>query len=203
MFKRHSYSEKVLENGQVRSAVLSQIPLEHVREMIIITHLSILGSQTRLRGASSPLHQPGDRKYKADDRWFNEAVEAKVAEEPNQMAIASVDKQGRPSVRMVLLKGYDQRGFIFYTNYDSRKGHQLTQNGYAAICMYWEPLQRQVENNSAPVTLYRSHTLFLADVSIQEGSRGPLNARILSLHAKQVCFLWESVSEVHFFERMT
>ena len=78
------------------------------------------------------------------DRWFNEAVEAKVAEEPNQMAIASVDEHGRPSVRMVLLKGYDQRGFIFYTNYDSRKGHQLTQNGYAAICMYWEPLQRQV-----------------------------------------------------------
>ena len=60
------------------------------------------------------------------------------------MAIASVDDHGRPSVRMVLLKGYDQRGFIFYTNYDSRKGHQLTQNGYAAICMYWEPLQRQV-----------------------------------------------------------
>lgn len=71
-------------------------------------------------------------------------MEAKVAEEPNQMAIASVDEHGRPSVRMVLLKGYDQRGFIFYTNYDSRKGHQLTQNGYAAICMYWEPLQRQV-----------------------------------------------------------
>ena len=74
-------------------------------------------------------------------------MEAKVAEEPNQMAIASVDEQGRPSVRMVLLKGYDERGFIFYTNYDSRKGKQLQQNGFAAICMYWEPLQRQARKS--------------------------------------------------------
>lgn len=78
-------------------------------------------------------------------RWFNEAVEAKAAEEPNQMAIASVDEQGRPSLRMVLLKGYDERGFVFYTNYNSRKGQQLQQSGYAAMCMYWEPLQRQVD----------------------------------------------------------
>ena len=77
-------------------------------------------------------------------RWFKEAVDAKVAEEPNQIAIASVDEVGRPSVRMVLLKGYDERGFIFYTNYDSRKGRQLQQSGAAAFCMYWEPLQRQV-----------------------------------------------------------
>ena len=47
-------------------------------------------------------------------------------------------------MRMVLLKGYDERGFIFYTNYDSRKGRQLQQSGAAAFCMYWEPLQRQV-----------------------------------------------------------
>ena len=60
------------------------------------------------------------------------------------MSIASVDEQGRPSLRMVLLKGYDERGFIFYTNYDSRKGRQLQQNGHAALCLYWEPLQRQV-----------------------------------------------------------
>lgn len=59
------------------------------------------------------------------------------------MAIATADADGVPSVRMVLLKGYDDRGFSFYTNYGSRKAQELA-NGHAALCMYWEPLQRQV-----------------------------------------------------------
>lgn len=59
------------------------------------------------------------------------------------MALATADAGGVPSVRMVLLKGYDERGYIFYTNYDSRKAAELA-NGHAALCMYWEPLQRQV-----------------------------------------------------------
>ena len=59
------------------------------------------------------------------------------------MAIASADAKGVPSVRMVLLKGYDERGFMFYTNYSSRKARELA-NGHAALCMYWEPLQRSV-----------------------------------------------------------
>ena len=74
---------------------------------------------------------------------LQEAVDKKVLEEPNQMAIASADANGVPSVRMVLLKGYDERGFMFYTNYNSRKAQELA-NGHAALCMYWEPLQRQV-----------------------------------------------------------
>ena len=67
------------------------------------------------------------------------------------MAIASADAQGVPSVRMVLLKGYDERGFMFYSNYSSRKAQELA-NGHAALCMYWEPLQRQV---SLPAFLAR------------------------------------------------
>lgn len=59
------------------------------------------------------------------------------------MAIASSDAEGNPSVRMVLLKGYDERGFVFYSNYNSRKGKELS-NGKAALCMYWEPFQRSV-----------------------------------------------------------
>lgn len=66
------------------------------------------------------------------------------------MAIASSDAQGNPSVRMVLLKGYDERGFVFYSNYDSRKGKELS-NGKAALCMYWEPFQRSV--SPMPVTV--------------------------------------------------
>ena len=61
------------------------------------------------------------------------------------MAIASADADGVPSVRMVLLKGYDERGFMFYTNYNSRKAQELA-NGHAALCMYWEPLQRSVSS---------------------------------------------------------
>ncbi|KAK9828152.1 hypothetical protein WJX74_001066 [Apatococcus lobatus] len=77
------------------------------------------------------------------DKWFQEAVKANIYKEPNQMAIASSDAEGNPSVRMVLLKGYDERGFVFYSNYDSRKGKELS-NGKAALCMYWEPFQRSV-----------------------------------------------------------
>jgi pyridoxamine 5'-phosphate oxidase len=60
------------------------------------------------------------------------------------MTLATADKQGRPSARVVLLKGVDQRGFVFYTNYDSRKGHELTENPQAALTFYWSEQERQV-----------------------------------------------------------
>ncbi|PNH06863.1 Pyridoxine/pyridoxamine 5'-phosphate oxidase [Tetrabaena socialis] len=77
------------------------------------------------------------------DEWFKAAVAGKVCEEPNAINLASADASGRPSVRSVLLKGYDERGFVFYTNYDSRKGLELV-NGHAAFSIYWEKLQRQI-----------------------------------------------------------
>ncbi|GFR51649.1 hypothetical protein Agub_g14081 [Astrephomene gubernaculifera] len=77
------------------------------------------------------------------DEWFRAAVEGKVCEEPNAISLASCDSGGRPSVRVVLLKGYDRRGFVFYTNYSSRKGEELG-NGWAAFSIYWEKLQRQI-----------------------------------------------------------
>lgn len=91
---------------------------------------------------------------------LQDAVEAKVLEEPNQMALASADSQGVPSVRMVLLKGYDERGFMFYTNYDSRKARELA-NGHAALCMYWEPLQRQVSADISSLPCSQQHTCAL------------------------------------------
>jgi pyridoxamine 5'-phosphate oxidase len=60
------------------------------------------------------------------------------------MTLATADKQGRPSARVVLLKGVDERGFIFFTNYDSRKGHELAENPQAALAFYWSELERQV-----------------------------------------------------------
>lgn len=64
--------------------------------------------------------------------------------EPNVMTLATADKEGRPSARTVLLKGVDERGFLFFTNYDSRKGHELTENPNAALVFYWAELERQV-----------------------------------------------------------
>ena len=62
----------------------------------------------------------------------------------NSMVLATVDKAGRPSTRAVLLKGVDERGFVFYTNYDSRKGLELAENPNAALTFYWPDLERQV-----------------------------------------------------------
>jgi pyridoxamine 5'-phosphate oxidase len=75
--------------------------------------------------------------------WFAAAVAAQVPT-VNAMTLATVDERGRPSARIVLLKEVDDRGFVFFTNYDSRKGRELASNPAAALVMYWEPLHRQV-----------------------------------------------------------
>lgn len=64
--------------------------------------------------------------------------------EPTAVALATATRDGRPSVRMVLLKGFDARGFVFYTNLQSRKGRELAENPYAALCFHWQPLEEQV-----------------------------------------------------------
>jgi pyridoxamine 5'-phosphate oxidase len=76
-------------------------------------------------------------------RWFQEALNSGFTE-PNAMAVATADAQGRPSARILLLKGYDSRGFVFFTNYESRKGHELAQNPYASLLFHWVELERQV-----------------------------------------------------------
>src|SRR5919204_6474881 len=75
--------------------------------------------------------------------WFEEAGAAEVRA-PEAMALATATGDGRPSVRMVLLKGFDERGFVFYTGYESRKGDELEANPRAALLFYWDPLGRQV-----------------------------------------------------------
>jgi len=75
-------------------------------------------------------------------RWFAEAREAVPV--PEQAAVATATPEGRPSVRMVLVKGFDGRGFVFHTGYGSRKGRELDANPYAALLFHWAPLGRQV-----------------------------------------------------------
>ncbi|OMG73313.1 pyridoxamine 5'-phosphate oxidase [Burkholderia ubonensis] len=77
------------------------------------------------------------------DRWFKEALDAKLPE-PNTMTLATVGENGRPSARIVLIKGVDERGFVFFTNYESRKGRDLAAHPYAALLFYWIELERQV-----------------------------------------------------------
>ena len=77
------------------------------------------------------------------DQWLKEALAAQVPE-PNAMTLATVGSDLRPSTRIVLVKGYDERGIVWYTNYDSRKGRQLAGNPYAALQFHWVELERVV-----------------------------------------------------------
>lgn len=76
-------------------------------------------------------------------QWFAQALEAGVAE-PNAMTLATVGPDQAPSARIVLLKGFDENGFVFYTNYESRKGRDLAAHPQAALLFFWQPLERQV-----------------------------------------------------------
>lgn len=76
-------------------------------------------------------------------KWFGEAKEKEI-NDPNAMAVASVDASGRPSIRMVLLKDFDAGGFVFYTNYESRKGTEILGNPQTALLFHWKSLRRQV-----------------------------------------------------------
>src|SRR5436190_15375560 len=83
----------------------------------------------------NPLQQFGN--------WFTAAIEASIRD-VNAMSLATADRDARPSVRIVLLKSFDQDGFVFFTNYESAKGVQLNANPYAALGFYWIELDRQI-----------------------------------------------------------
>jgi len=89
------------------------------------------------------VHDLDPDPLKQFERWFEEAREAGLAA-PEAMALATATPEGRPSVRMVLLKNTDERGFDFYTHYGSRKGGELETNPHAALLFHWQPLGRQV-----------------------------------------------------------
>ncbi len=76
-------------------------------------------------------------------KWYNEVQAAGVSEYP-AMTLATCPSNGRPASRIVYLRGFDERGFAFYTNYNSRKGEELAQNPLASLCFYWKELERQV-----------------------------------------------------------
>jgi pyridoxamine 5'-phosphate oxidase len=102
---------------------------------------------------AAPIEHPGwltggdfteaDEPLRLFAAWFAEAKRSEPIN-PDAMALATVDADGLPNARMVLLKGFDARGFVFYTNLDSVKAHELTDAAKAALTFYWKSLQRQV-----------------------------------------------------------
>lgn len=91
-------------------------------------------------------------------RWFADARAAEV-HEPNAMALATAEPDGAPSVRMVLLKDTDAQGFVFFTDYRSRKGRELDANPHAALCFWWAPLERQVRIQGVTERISREASL--------------------------------------------
>jgi pyridoxamine 5'-phosphate oxidase len=94
------------------------------------------------KGALDEEHADAD-PIRQFGRWWDEALNSQLPE-VNAMTLATADGQGVPSARVVLLKGYDARGFVFFTNYDSRKGRELAVNPKAALLFFWAELERQV-----------------------------------------------------------
>jgi pyridoxamine 5'-phosphate oxidase len=93
------------------------------------------GELDEAHAAADPIAQFG--------RWWEEATKSEIAE-VNAMTLATADAQGRPGARTVLLKDFDARGFVFYTNYESRKGQELAANAQACLLFFWKELERQV-----------------------------------------------------------
>ena len=81
--------------------------------------------------------------------WLDEAIATEGLIEPHAVTVATVAPDGQPSARVVLLRGYDERGFVFFTNYESRKGRELDGAGKAGLLFYWGPLERQIRIDGA------------------------------------------------------
>ena len=127
-------------------------------------------------------------------RWFEEVLAAGL-HEPNAMTLATATSDGRPAARVVLLKGFDERGFVFYTNYEGRKGRELEENPYCALVFYWGELERQVriEGRAGRVSgeeseaYYRSRPLgsrlgaWVSEQSRPVGDRATLEERLREL----------------------
>ena len=84
-----------------------------------------------------------DNPFELFQRWFEEAKKKEI-NDPNALALGTANKEGIPSVRMVLLKGHSEKGFVFYTNLNSQKGNEIKENPNATMCFHWKSLLRQI-----------------------------------------------------------
>ena len=84
-----------------------------------------------------------DNPFELFQKWFDEAKKKEI-NDPNALALGTANKEGIPSVRMVLLKGHSEKGFVFYTNLNSQKGNEIKENPNASMCLHWKSLLRQI-----------------------------------------------------------
>jgi pyridoxamine 5'-phosphate oxidase len=139
----------------------------------------------------------GDNPFEIARRWLTEA-EASEINDPNAIALSTVDADGLPNVRMVLLKEIEDDAFVFYTNYESRKGQEILSTGKAAFVIHWKSLHRQIrvrgtvtkEDGEKADAYYASRSLksrlgaWASRQSQPLGSRGELMAEVAKLTAK-------------------
>ncbi|WP_343728433.1 pyridoxamine 5'-phosphate oxidase [Duganella sp.] len=153
MAKRLFSAEQMAQLGsamQVRRGIPPALPVSQVPEQQAVPLNNTVADGVVLADlrldygrASLTEHDVLDDPIAQFGKWFEEALHAKV-NEPNAMSVATVDADGKPSSRIVLIKQYDQRGFTWYTNYESQKGQQLRANPHAALLFFWSELERQV-----------------------------------------------------------
>lgn len=160
-----------------------QLEIEHLRQDYRQASLDVSDVD------ANPFHQFG--------KWFQEAMQAELPE-PNAMTLATATTAGRPSARIVLLKGFDEKGFVFFTNYESRKGQEMLENPQAALVFFWQGLERQVriEGRIAKVQSEESTAYFqsrpkgsqigawASPQSRSIGSRAELEANVQALEEK-------------------
>jgi len=110
---------------------------------------------------ASPIIPAAAEPYALFRQWFDEAAAADP-HLPEAISLATAGRDGRPSVRMVLLKEFGPAGLVFYTNGDSRKGREIAENPYGAVCLYWKPLGRQIraEGPLRPVSAAEADAYF-------------------------------------------
>ena len=121
--------------------------------------------QLRREYADKPLHKEDlhVNPFKQFERWFNDAIATQIVE-ANAMSLATVDEKARPSIRTVLLKLFDENGFVFFSNYESKKAKDIAQNPHVALHFVWLDLQRQlrIEGEVEKVSMAESLTYFLS-----------------------------------------
>lgn len=137
---------------------------------------SILGNMSET-GLTSGDFTEENEPFALFGAWLKDA-EASEINDPNAVAVATVDENGLPNVRMVLLKGYDSRGFVFYTNFESQKGQEILGQKKAAMCFHWKSLRRQVR--------LRGEVEVVSDAEADEYFHSrPLGSRIGAWASKQ------------------
>eukprot|EP01114_Cavostelium_apophysatum_P024852 TRINITY_DN9902_c0_g1_i1.p1 TRINITY_DN9902_c0_g1~~TRINITY_DN9902_c0_g1_i1.p1 ORF type:complete len:229 (+),score=22.69 TRINITY_DN9902_c0_g1_i1:78-764(+) len=107
--------------------------------------------------ADTDMHIP-DEPMRLFSTWFDEAVQCKIAD-PNAMCLSTVSKEGAPSSRMVLMKGYDADGITFFTNYESRKGREIIENPKVSLVFYWADMHRQIRIEGEAVAVSKEESL--------------------------------------------